>query len=70
MVQPYFIPPPLVKLKPQFPLFKFFLPATKHLTISKHTLREGALELKLRAGSQAESVTVEDALKAITAACG
>jgi len=40
------------------------------LTISKRTLKEGALELKLRAGSQAESVTVEDALKAITAACG
>jgi hypothetical protein len=36
---------------------------------SKRTFKAGALNLNLRAGSQAESVIVEGALKAITAAC-
>jgi hypothetical protein len=44
MVQPYFIPPPLVKLKPQFPLFKFFLPATQHLVM------ESLFEVSIQAG--------------------
>jgi prolyl-tRNA synthetase len=35
------------------------------LTISKRTFKEGQIELKLRSASQAERVTVEDALKTI-----
>jgi prolyl-tRNA synthetase len=36
-----------------------------YLTISKCTFKEGRLELKLRDSSGSESVTVEEALKAI-----
>jgi prolyl-tRNA synthetase len=39
------------------------------LTISKRTFREGRLELKLRASSESESVTVEQALRTITTEC-
>jgi prolyl-tRNA synthetase len=39
------------------------------LTISKRTLKEGKIELKLRDCSDSESATVEEALKAINAAC-
>jgi len=68
MVQPYFIPLPLSSSNPSFPCSSSSCPRRNRL-FSKRTFKAGALNLNLRAGSQAESVIVEGALKAITAAC-
>jgi hypothetical protein len=61
-------PLPLSSSNPSFPCSSSSCPRRNRL-FSKRTFKAGALNLKLRAGSQAESVIVEGALKAITAAC-